>query len=246
MKNNFKGIIRFYTILLFSFSIVQAQVGENNETPVALVQKVVKNVTKKVSTESNWEIAKIGERLYDGQEVKTGTKSLALVLFTDNSGILTVRENSIAHIYGTENEKKMDKNTFIQSGAVGFNINKQSEEEEFKFTTPTMVASIRGTAGMIAVEEVGVNPVDNSKQYKTTLIVEEGSIEVESTVGQRATETVTSGQSLTSDSVGGIVKGQINQQQRNQLKKSKATTLKKIRFEINGETYELEYYEEAE
>jgi hypothetical protein len=239
-----------YIILILIFSFLSVTLGNywlsDDKTPVALVKKVVKNVTKKVSSESEWEIAKTGEPLYDGQEVRTGSKSLALVLFTDNSGILTVRENSIANIYGKKEERTIDKNTFIQRGAVGFEVKKQSEDEEFKFTTPTMVASIRGTAGLIQVEDLGINLNNNTREYKTTLIVEEGSIDVESTLGDKATESVSAGQSLTSDSGGQLVKGQSNQQQLNQLKKSKATTVKKIRFMINGEEYELEYFEKAE
>lgn len=120
------------------------------DSPVALVKKIVKDVTyKKTSEQSDWEIAKTGIPLNDGGEVKTGDKSLALILFTDGSGLLRVRENSILNIYGEKSAKKMNKNTFIQKGLIGFDVNKQGEDEEFKFTTPTVVASIRGTDGFL-------------------------------------------------------------------------------------------------
>lgn len=117
---------------------------------VAVVQKVVKDVTyRKDSDQDNWDKAKIGIPLSDGGEVKTGDKSLALINFTDGSGILRVRENSILNIYGEKRDKKVNKNTFVQKGLIRFEVNKQDEDEEFKFTTPTVVASIRGTDGFL-------------------------------------------------------------------------------------------------
>ncbi len=46
------------------------------------------------------EVAKTGVPLKNGEQVKTGYKSLALVLFTDGTGLLRVRENSTMYIYG--------------------------------------------------------------------------------------------------------------------------------------------------
>lgn len=119
------------------------------DAPVALVKKIVKDVTYKKAGVSDWELAKTGLPLKDGEEVKTGSKSLALILFTDGSGLLRVRENAILHIYGQKENQKMNKNTFVQKGLVGFDVKKQAEDEEFKFTTPTVVASIRGTNGFL-------------------------------------------------------------------------------------------------
>jgi len=125
-----------------------------NQAPtntVAFVKKIVKEVVyRKSSGQTEWDIAKTGTLLEDGGEVKTGSKSLALVLFTDGSGLLRVRENSILNIYGTKKDKSMSKNTFIQQGLIGFEVKKQSTNEEFKFTTPTVVASIRGTDGFLS------------------------------------------------------------------------------------------------
>jgi hypothetical protein len=150
MINSRNILIFLGVILLVGFTL------EKNlpDTPIALVKKIVKDVTYRSSAEkSDWEKAKVGLPLNSGGEVKTGSNSLALVLFSDGSGLLRVRENSILHIYGDSQNKRMNKNTVINKGLVGFEVNKQAEDEEFKFTTPTVVASIRGTDGYIAFSD---------------------------------------------------------------------------------------------
>ncbi|MBU0561016.1 MAG: FecR family protein [Bacteroidetes bacterium] len=139
-------------ISLLLITTITASNSEPDDTPVALVKKIVKDVTHRSGQEGAWEEAKTGIPLKNGEEVRTGYKSLALVLFTDGSGLIRVRENSILHIYGENVDQKLSKNTFIQKGKIGFDVQKQ-EDEEFKFTTPTAVASIRGTAGSIGVTD---------------------------------------------------------------------------------------------
>jgi hypothetical protein len=43
----------------------------------------------------------------------------------------------------------------LDKGGLGFNIAKQRPEEEFRFTSPTSVASIRGTSGQYLVSRDG-------------------------------------------------------------------------------------------
>lgn len=253
MKKQLKRIV----LIIITLALILGISGSYllpNDTPVALVKKIVRDVVKRVSSDNDWEAAKTGEPLYDGGEVRTGSNSLALILFTDGSGLLRVRENSIANIYGEQKEKSVDKNTFVQRGVIGFDVNKQSEDEEFKFTTPTMVASIRGTSGFIKVEDIGNNTGNenqnqnnnNNQNVLTTLVVEKGSIEVQSTVGDKKIMTVTAGESLTSDSEGDMKIGNTTDDQIKTLKTSKATESKKVRFTVNGVTYEVEYFESEE
>ncbi len=231
MKN-----IKNITVLLLIVILTSVFVGWSNnpnETPIALIKKIVKDVNYKDSEASEWELAKTGVPLKDGQEVKTGFKSLALILFTDGSGLLRVRENSIAHIYGKKEARRIDKNTFIQKGVVGFDVNKQ-EDEEFKFTTPTAVASIRGTAGYIGVDQ------DSS----TTIVCERGLIEFQGTSGSKESGSVSGGGSAIIGKDGKVRKGGIDDQMNKKLRESKVEETKKIRIKTEQGTLEIEYYPE--
>lgn len=199
---------------------------------VGVLTKVIQKVEYKSVEDGNWDNAELGGVLYDGDEVRTGNRSLALLKFLDNS-LLRVRQNSIVTIYGTKENSKLNKNTFIQQGKVGFEVSKQ-EDEEFKFTTPTGVASIRGTSGFFEV------PVDGSM----LLYVDEGLVEIESQLGSKASGSVGAGQvarintngDLNIESAPDAVKNEYNSLQRDETKR--------IRLKLNnGEEYIIEYIE---
>ena len=232
MKANTKLILPIFLIIISSF-ITGEYLLSNDETPIALIKKIVKDVTFKESEESDWELAKTGVPLQDGQEVKTGTKSLALILFTDGSGLLRVRENSILHIYGEKESNKLNKNTFLQRGQLGFQVSKQ-EDEQFKFTTPTVVASIRGTGGYIDVED------ENS----TTVVCETGLIELQATGGDKQTGSLSGGNAANINSDGQITINPMNQSQQDELNKNKQTDTKKIKIKTKEGEIEIEYLPE--
>jgi len=230
MKNN--KII--YITLLFLISVFFGfTIDEDKTTPIALIKKVIKDVSYKSIDASDWEAAKTGVPLKSGEQIKTGVKSLALVLFTDGTGLLRVRENSTMYIYGKKVDNTINKNTFIENGLIGFDVNKQ-DIEEFKFTTPTAVAAIRGTAGYI---EVG-------KDSSTTIVCDHGKIEIESLIGTKAKATVEGGSAITVDSKGKIAKGIISSIEKAKLNKSKKTEVKKIKIETEEGIIELEFYPE--
>ncbi|MBN1299803.1 MAG: FecR domain-containing protein [Melioribacteraceae bacterium] len=223
----------FFTLFIGIALAFTAGNFHDDQTPVALVKKIVKDVQYKSADETDWEAAKMGEPLMDGGEVKTGFQSLALVLFTDGSGLLRVRENSILNIYGEKSKRAMNKNTFIQEGVVGFEVNKQSEDEEFKFTTPTMVASIRGTEGVI-----------DGDQNK--VLCESGLIELAALIGQKETGVLTGGNAAQVTEDGQLKIYEMTDAEKQQLQQTKQITIKKIRVETEDGTLEVEYYEEEE
>lgn len=211
-------MVLFFTTLLFS---------QENKNPVALVRKVVKNV-KHETIEKIVKDAKPGTPLLDGELVKTGVKSLALVKFLDGS-LIRVRENSRLTIHGSKKGKKQIANTIIHSGELNYDVNKQ-EEDEFKFTTPTGIASIRGTSGSI---EVGEN--------ETTFLLETGQVELEATKGEKATGTLTPGKFAKIGQDGKIVFGDLTDKQKQKLKNAKLTKVKKLKIETENGIYEIEF-----
>lgn len=220
------------TILIFSSILSVGLLGALNltDTPVAVMKKTVNKVMQK-EINKNWVSSKTGNILFNGMEIKTGYKSLAIIKFTDNSGILTIRENCVANIYAAQKNKTMDKNTIIHQGTVHFDVNKQSVDEEFKFTTPTVVASIRGTSGYIEVE----------KDSTTNIICEKGMIEVEAIKGRKEKSQVSTGSSLSISTEGVISKSEINSEQQIKLKKSKQTEVKTLKIKTPEGVLEIKY-----
>ncbi|MBU1100615.1 MAG: FecR family protein [Bacteroidetes bacterium] len=236
MKSKIKYSFITMLISFVMISILAGFIIEPDDTPVALIKKVVKDVTYRLDSDSDvWEDAKAGIPLKDGHEVKTGFKSLALVLFTDGSGVLRVRENSVLQIYGEKEENRFDKNTYIDKGEVGFEVTKQ-EDEEFKFTTPTVVASIRGTAGY-----VGVN--DDSS---TTIMCSHGMIELNALLGQRQSSSVSGGSTARIGTDGGINVSVSSGDEQKTFEASQQTETKKIRIRTNKGDLEIEYIPESE
>lgn len=134
--------------------------------PVALISKVVLDVSRK-EADKEWQNAKKGETLSSGDKVKTGTKSVAIIKFKDNS-LVRVRELTELTVTGSMNGSAFLKSVELKSGVVGFNIKKQQTGEEFRFSSPTSVASVRGTGGSFTIGD--------------TLVVTEGSIEFTNTI----------------------------------------------------------------
>jgi hypothetical protein len=205
-----------------------SKVIKESASPVAVIMKVINDVIYK-NVQSDWTAAKIGQPLSTGDEIKTGEKSLALIKFTDGS-ILNVREKSSLKIYADKKDKEILKNTFIENGNVEFNVNKQ-ENEEFKFTTPTMVASIRGTEGYIG----------NLSDGSSILVCEKGSIDVEASLGNKQTGNIKGGQFAKVGKEGDIETGTVTEEQQKLNDKMKKSNTKKIIIKTNSGDLIIDY-----
>lgn len=222
--------ISLLAIILLSFTFAAYKIfPEGEDSPVALVKKIIKNVDYRKSNQSDWETAKTGLPLYNGQQVRTETKSVALILFTDGSGLLRVGENSVLNVYGQRDNKKLNKNTYIDKGSVGFDVNKQ-EDEEFKFTTPTAVASIRGTTGLFDVFENG----------ESTMILEKGSVDLQSKTGKKVI--LTSGNTARFDLQGNATVVPSSDEDKKRLEQSKSLSTKKVIIKTKFGDVEVEYF----
>lgn len=118
--------------------------SKKESSPPALAIKVVQDVSRK-TVDLDWTKAKKGDHLFSGDQVKTGERSIAIVKFKDNS-MLRVREKSELKLFAEEKKGVFSKTVHVERGQFSFDIRKQ-ENEQFTFTSPTSVASIRGTQG---------------------------------------------------------------------------------------------------
>lgn len=197
---------------------------------VGVLTKIIQQVDFKAAETDSWDEAELGSIMNNGDEIKTGSRSLALIKFLDNS-LLRLRENSIVTLYGTKEESKLNKNAVIQQGRVGFEVTPQ-DDQEFKFTTPTAVASIRGTTGFFEV------PIDGS----FLLFVKEGLVDVESLVGTQQSGSVSNNQVAKVDAEGNVVVEEASEEVKNQYETMTKDNTKRIRLKLdNGEDYIIEY-----
>lgn len=136
------------TLLLVSLLIAVPHAHAQNPV-IGLISKVIQDVTRRVSGQ-DWEKAARGQTLSSGDMVKTGTKSFAVLKLKDNS-LLRLREESEVVVTGTLRGKEFSKSIQVRQGVVGFNIKKQATGEQFRFSSPTSVASVKGTGGAFRV-----------------------------------------------------------------------------------------------
>ncbi len=134
---------------LFVFAVSLAFKADSKN--VALFWIIKNNVEKSAEGGKDWKSAKKGELIYDNDVVRTQKDAFALIKFNDTS-TLRVGPSSEVEVYG----ENTPSSTNIKTGEVGFNMAKQ-KDKPFQFTTPTAVASIRGTEGFFAVQINGTD-----------------------------------------------------------------------------------------
>ncbi|GJQ62844.1 MAG: hypothetical protein SCALA702_18970 [Melioribacteraceae bacterium] len=217
--------IAIFLLLLVSVTILFPAEDET----VALINKIIRTVEFK-SGEEDWQKAKVGKTLIDNDLVRTGEKSLAIISFLDGS-LLRVRENTEVAIYGDKKKRELNKNVLIDKGVIGFDVKKQ-QNEEFKFTTPTLVASIRGTAGFIEVDGDG----------STTFALETGLVSLEASSGAKQSSELTPGNTATVGADGVININPTTGEIERKIKESKRTKIKKLRIQTEKGVIEIEYY----
>ena len=120
------------------------------EDQVAIFTKVYNDVQVKPE-KGSWYAAKRAGALQNGDNIKTGDQSNAVVKFMDGS-ILRIRPKSELTVFSERNGSKVDKSISVDVGTIGFDVRKR-KDEAFRFTSPTSVASIRGTDGGYSTDD---------------------------------------------------------------------------------------------
>ncbi len=138
-------------ILLSALFVFAVSLAFTADTKNVALFWIIKNSVEKKQGDKGWEAAKKGELIYGNDIVRTQKRAFALIKFNDTS-TLRVGPNSEVQLYGENNPSS----TEIQNGEVGFSMAKQ-KDKPFQFTTPTAVASIRGTEGLLAIQINGTD-----------------------------------------------------------------------------------------
>lgn len=172
--------------LLFAAGTTNAQ----NKKTVATMFKPVGTVDHKTASKE-WTKAKPATPLISGDLVRTGENSFAIIKFLENS-VLRVQEKSEVTVNGEIAKGEFSKNVYLQKGELGFNVKKRPNEK-FEFSTPTSVASIRGTGGLLIA----------GQDSNDVLILGSGAIELKNLISN-FTATINGGQTAYSMSNGTI------------------------------------------
>lgn len=137
---------------------------------IAIILKTRRDVRVTPSTEAKTVEGKKGYVLRDGNKVETGARSFCALKFIDDKSLLRIRENSSCTIEGKKEQNKIDKNIFVEVGS--FFASLFEPKGSFKVTTPTSVASVKGTKFWVI------------QQSPTKYVVEEGVVELENETGK--------------------------------------------------------------
>ncbi|HED09230.1 MAG TPA: hypothetical protein ENJ10_00945 [Caldithrix abyssi] len=134
--------------------------------PVAIVIKAKGEVMIKNKTTGKSVKARRGLRLNDGDKISTGKKGRVAIKFIDDNSLLRIRPNSNCQISAKKEKNSVAKNIFVEFGSIFASITRQ--RSRFRVTTPTSVASVKGTRFWTVQEFKG----------KTMYFGEEGVVEL--------------------------------------------------------------------
>jgi hypothetical protein len=140
-----KKIFVISVLALFVVLSLGQKTQQDKKDISAYIVKVIRDVNMK-SPATGWQKAVPLSTLKSGYEVKTDKGSLAMILFADQSKLI-LREKSIVTIKGEVRGKEiLSRSVHMDRGNMIFNV-KKAETEQFRFSSPISVASIRGTQG---------------------------------------------------------------------------------------------------
>ena len=124
--------------------------------PVAVVTKVKGNVeVRHGDSGASFNVAKAGELLKDEDFVRTGASAFAVLIYLDDKSMVKLKGNTNLSIHGKRVGKGLEKNLGLTGGTVKAVVSKQ-RRGEFKITSPTSVASVKGTSfWMITISQTG-------------------------------------------------------------------------------------------
>lgn len=227
---NFKKSFLIIVLLLsfFSFAFISLPTSISNYN-AAIVLKVIQDVKHKKQI-GNWINTKPATQLETNDQLRTGDKSVAVIRFVDGSS-LRVRENTLVTIFADKKERGLIKNTKIDVGKMRFDIEKQQDEDEFIITTPTAVATIRGTSGMVNVLEDG----------RTILTVESGVVDVRALFGAQQSGSVQAGNTSVITQDGDVSITRADEQQLNEVRNSLRSNEKYLRIQTPQGTFRIYY-----
>ena len=135
-------IILFFSSSMFcseSIGLVMKKKGEVSYTPYSNNKKI-KNLN-------------ISESLFNQDMIQTGKNGFTKLVYLDDGSAIKIHKNSEVYIQGDVQKRKIVKQINISTGKLKLDV-KNQQITEFVITTPTSVASIKGTRFWVDVNGV--------------------------------------------------------------------------------------------
>jgi hypothetical protein len=133
-------------------------------------------------SQGKWSPVRVGSRLTQKDQLKTGVESTVELQMEDGSKI-SINENSIVQMTFLNTDNGVGNTKMqVKRGSLLFNIQKLATNSKMEFETVTATAAIRGTIGGIG----------SNKDGSTGLFLREGKVELRTSSGQK--KDVVSGQ----------------------------------------------------
>jgi hypothetical protein len=161
---NLKVLFSILLITIFTSALIAAD-------PVAVIIKAKGDIAIKNAASGKSITAKRGTRLNDGDKISTGKKGRLFIKFLDDNSLLRIRPNSTCTINAKKEQNSVTKNIFVEVGTIFSKITRQ--KSSFSVTTPTSVASVKGTIFWTVQKFKG----------STQFFGEEGTVEVSNDAG---------------------------------------------------------------
>lgn len=112
--------------------------------PIAVTVKIKGTVTVQYEKTGKRENLTRGTKLYSGAIIVAKENSHAALVFVDDKSLIRIRPNSILTVNGEREKTSIAKNISLEVGTIFGQITKQ--KSSFQITTPTSVASVKGTS----------------------------------------------------------------------------------------------------
>ncbi len=126
-------------LLFAGFLVPRARAAD----PIAVIIKTKGKVNVYRAANKKVLAAGKGLVLYHGDKIRTLAASFCAIKFIDDKSLLRIKEKSSCVIEGQRKEDHINKNIVVEIGSFFASLFKQ--KGSFKVTTPTSVASVKGT-----------------------------------------------------------------------------------------------------
>ncbi len=126
-----------YSIIfcLFAFTLLSAEtIGRVIKANGDVLIKPIGSGTYSVNV-------KPGQAVSNGDAIRVGEASFAVVIFLDDKSVVKVRENTDFQFVETSNTRSL----IIEQGTTLHNVQKEGREKTYRVETPVSVASVKGT-----------------------------------------------------------------------------------------------------
>ena len=135
--------MKFKTIIFVLIAFAIMAVAQDKYSAVVLKVRGKAMITPRGDDNDPVKLKK-GKMLNSGDKITTGNRSFVAIKFLDDATLLRIRSKSEVTVKGEWNDEgKQDKSIFATLGSIWASITRSNSI--FSVTTPTAVASVKGT-----------------------------------------------------------------------------------------------------